>query len=255
MRSAPTTIVASDGPCSASPSRMTSATVSPGRSAIADARASGREKIAPIDARTAFGPYGIRAAGADHDAAGAEGQRGAQHGADVARIAHAPERHAARSGRLGEALLEDADRPCPRPQRGRVREEPRLDLLTVEPAARRREQVHRPPAGRGGRPHEVLALGHEQPRPRPLAPRGELADLLELGVVGARDGHEKRAPSLRESAPVRCSVWRSRDQAADASRAASTNRRKVSGSRTAMSARTLRSSSMPASERPWMNVP
>ena len=43
------------------------------------------------------------------------------------------------------------------------------------------------------------------------------------------------------------------EAAAAASRARSANRRKVSGSRTAMSASTLRSSSIPASLSPWMN--
>src|SRR5918999_1977966 len=60
----------------------------------------------------------------------------------------------------------------------------------------------------------------------------------------------KRAP---QRAPGRVRFRGSRGYAATASRARSAKRRKVSGSRTAMSASTLRSTSIPASFRPCMN--
>ena len=90
-----------------------------------------------------------------------------------------------------------------------------------------------------------------------LAPARELADLLELLVVGAGDHHgrNEKGAVLQEAAPGEAGVGgRLGGRAADASRAASANRRNVSASRTAMSARTLRSSSTPASLRPCMKV-
>ena len=53
--------------------------------------------MAPIEARTACGGW-VRGARAEYDAAGAERERRAQHGADVARIVDAPERDADRPG-------------------------------------------------------------------------------------------------------------------------------------------------------------
>ena len=59
-RSAPTTSVTSRASISASgrPVRAASATLWPGSSPMFATRTTGTSKIAPIDARTAFGPYG-----------------------------------------------------------------------------------------------------------------------------------------------------------------------------------------------------
>ena len=111
------------------------------------------------------------------------------------------------------------------------------------------------PARRGGGLDQVLALGHEQVAAgRASAFCWSLRIVLSLFVVLGGDHwavtERKRAPrwAPREFASVVAD-----DQAAAASRARSAKRRNVSGSRTAMSASTLRSSSIPASFRPCMN--
>ncbi len=93
-------------------------------------RATGTEKIAPMLARTALGPYGSAQPGPERDRRGAEGERRAQDGADVARVADAPQRDAAagRSG-LGPALLVDRRRARARPERRDAREHLGLDVL------------------------------------------------------------------------------------------------------------------------------
>jgi hypothetical protein len=70
--------------------------------------------------------------------------------------------------------------------------------------------MHRRPACLGGRGDEILPLGDEQPRPRALTPAGELADLLELRVVGTGDGHgvigHEKGAFPEGEAPVRSCV-------------------------------------------------
>jgi hypothetical protein len=69
-------------------------------------------------------------------------------------------------------------------------------------AVGREARVRVPPGGVGG-VQQILALGHEQPQlVAPLA-AGELADLLELFVVGAGDRHraKERAPLRLEGRP------------------------------------------------------
>jgi hypothetical protein len=107
----------------------------------------------------------------------AEGPRAAQHGADVAGIAHAPQGHAQRSADGAPALLEHAERAGARAQARDAVEQLGLD---VDAGA---QLVDRGPAGLRRRRQQVLALGHEAP----LAAALEPADLFELLVVGAGD--------------------------------------------------------------------
>jgi hypothetical protein len=79
-----------------------------GSSASVLKRASAVAKIAPIEARTAFG-RGVGGVGADRHAGGAERVRGADDRADVARIVHAPQRDRERPADGIPALLEDGD--------------------------------------------------------------------------------------------------------------------------------------------------
>jgi hypothetical protein len=110
---------------------------------------------------------------------------------------------------------------------GDPREQLGLDLDAVDAAPRRDEDEVGRDAGVACGREEVLPFGDEQLL---VAATLKPADQLELRVVGAGD----QALSL-------------------AALAASQIPANVSGSRTAMSARTLRSSSMPAACTPWMN--
>ena len=194
-----------------------------------------------------LGPVGIGGVGSDGHAVRAEGQRAAQDRPHVARVVDAPQRHAQRAGRaLGPPLLVDGERAGPRAQRAHLGQRLGLDVLTGHVALERR------PPGRVGGGEQVLALGDEATA---VVPAKQPADLLELGVVVGGDhrcGHKKGAFA---EAPGRFGFVGLAGYAADASRAASAKRRKVSASRTAMSARTLRSSSIPASLSPCMKVP
>ena len=113
-----------------------------------------------------------------------------------------------------------------------------LDLGAVEAGAGGDEPLDGGPAGGLGGRDEVLALG------------GEARRASFLGGVAGTLGTAGEAPGLFE-----LRVVRGGDQAAApaASLAASARAANVSGSRTAMSARTLRSSSMPAAAMPLMN--
>ena len=191
--------------------------------------------------------------------------------------------HAQRPDGRAPALLVDGEHARARAERGDARERRRLDL--VEAAARRARvpAAGSPRAARG--PPACAATMRSSPsamkvplrsrsrrrcRRRRAFRRGFWAEddgghgVVWSGsclVVGAGcSGKSRRAPFPRSGAtPVEAVVCglgaadRARAQAADASRAASAKRRKVSASRTAMSASTLRSSSIPASERPCMN--
>ena len=124
-----------------------------------------------------LGAEGIGRLGPQRDRRGAEGQRAAQHRADVAGVAHAPQRHAQRAADRAPTLLEDAQRAGARAQARDAVEQIGLD---VDPGA---QLVDRRPARIGGGRQQVLALGHEAP----LAAALEPADLLELLVVRAGD--------------------------------------------------------------------
>ena len=163
------------------PSPAASATRRPGSSSTPRTRASGHRED-----RAHRGPHGlvpvrIGAARAERDAAGAERQRRAQHGADVARVPDAPQRHAQRAGRRRRpALRVDRRAPaCPspsaRPWPAAAARPPRPS--SPEPAATSRIDA-RPARGLGGL-DQVLALGDELAHlVAPLAAR-ELADLGE----------------------------------------------------------------------------
>ena len=221
-------------------------------------RATGTSNSAPIEARTALGPYGSALPGpsATLPAPNASAER-----STVPTLPGSLTPHSARqtgpTGRRRPALAVDADRARAGAELRHAGEHVRRDRDAVEPAALGHVDRLGLPARAGRGLDQVLALGDEQPQlVAPLA-AGELADLLELFVVGAGDRHgsgQKKgaAPIRRGAREVGLVVA---GQAVDASRALSANRRKVSGSRTAMSASTLRSSSMPASLRPCMNVP
>ena len=118
----------------------------------------------------------VGAAGAERDARRPEGQRAAHHGADVAGVAHAPQRNAQRAGRLRPALLEDARaRACPSPAPRR---------RAAAPPPRRRRRAARTPAP-SPRPRQRRA----GPRPRRQSADAALAlqaaDFLELvGCAG-----------------------------------------------------------------------
>ena len=95
---------------SGAPSRATSAIRRPGSSATSRTRATGTENSAPIEARTALWPYGSALPGPSATQRRAERQRGADDRADVARVADAPQRDAARPDGRRPALRVDADR-------------------------------------------------------------------------------------------------------------------------------------------------
>ena len=174
-------------------------------------RATGTAKIAPIDARTALGPNGIGACpGPSATLPAPNASAAAQHRADVARVADAPQRDAQRpAGRRAQRCVVDRRaRACPSRARRPSASSVRRDLLAVQARARGDEPRRRRPARGVGGGEQVLALGHERAQlVAPLAAR-ELADLLELVVVGAGDhGHgTKRAPlrwrGAREAAGV-----------------------------------------------------
>src|SRR6185436_7965845 len=94
---------------------------------------------------------------------------------------------ARRASRLDPALRPDGDRPRSRAQAGDVREQPRIDLLTAEPAARRREQEARRGARRQPRLDQVLALGNEGGLALAVLALVQLADQLQLFVLRAFD--------------------------------------------------------------------
>ena len=96
---------------------------------------------------------------------------------------------------LGPALLVHRQRPRPGAKLRDVRQQLRLDLDAVQPAARRAVALQRRPAGRVGGRKQVLALGDEAARLLTRAPPRELADLLEAVVVRGADG---QAWSLNE---------------------------------------------------------
>ena len=199
-------------------------------------------------------PVGIGAPRPERDARGAERVRRAQHGPDVARVAHAPQRDAQRPGGLaGPALRVDGQRPRARARAARrspAAAAPTSSPSSPEPAATSRIDAAQPAASAAAIRSSPSATNSpilsRHLRPASLRTWVRLS-LWGLVITGEKNG--------------RRSVWRGArgsgvfgGQADDASRALSAKRRKVSASRTAMSASILRSTSMPASLRPCMKV-
>jgi hypothetical protein len=124
----------------------------------------------------------VGGARAERDRAGAERERAADHGADVAGVVDSPQRDAARR-RRGPALRVDADRPRTGAELGDLGEHVRRDVDAVESAALGDvDRARRPAGGLRGR-DQVLALGHERRELVAPAAAVELADLLEGFVV------------------------------------------------------------------------
>ena len=194
-----------------------------------------------------LGRVGVGAAGTEHHRAVAQRVRGADDGAHVAGVVHAVQVGREVPAGSREPAPVDADHPRAGPQRADLVQQLGLDVLA-------RDQQHLGLQARGlGGLDQVLALGREQVELVPPAPVGQLADGLEVWVVGGGDHGVRNKKGRLAGRPGRSCVCLV-DQAAAASRARSAKRRKVSGSRTAMSASTLRSSSTPATLRPCMKV-
>ena len=152
----------------------------------------GTRKIAPIDARSAFGPVGS-AQPVESATAGAERVGGAQQRPDVPRVGDVPERERDRP-RAARQLVAPVDARSPaadarasRPPRAAPARRPR-----PRPAARRPDPA---------RVDEVLALDDEQAELVAPAPLVQLADELQLLVV-ARGDH-RRASRRATSDSVR----------------------------------------------------
>ena len=216
-RSAPTSSVASpgSGPVSGSPSPATSAMRSPGRSArrpLLVARCARRRSRHPRDRHREdrpharphrLGPVGVGAAGAQRDAGRSERERAAQHGADVAGVADAPQGDAQRARRRRPALLVDRERARARAQRRCAREQLGLDLGALEPAAGGDEPLDAAPSRRRRPPRAG-------PRPRPRsappcrarcgAPRALASFRRWLWGDWMAVMERKRAPSRRSGA-------------------------------------------------------
>ena len=141
------------------------------------ARAGPRTR-APIDARTAFGPYGSAVPGPSATRGGAERLRRAQHRADVARVVDAVQVHAQRPGRRRRPpLLVHRERPRARAEARRRRQQRRLDLDARQAAARR---AYRSMAStRRRRPPTA------DPRPRPRTARRARASAGAGGACGS----------------------------------------------------------------------
>ena len=203
------------------------------------------------------GPEGVGASRSQDYRAADQGEGGPDHGADVSGIGDAMEIDAGGDRLVRPAALPDADRAGARAERGEAIEERRLDLGPTQPLPGRGEQLDRLGAGLPRRRQQVLALADEEaialPRPPPL----QAPDQLQLLVVGAGDQSISASSRQQKGRPL-CGppgkvAGDALAQAAAPSRARSTNRRKPSGSLTAISASSFRLTSTPAWSRPWMN--
>ena len=224
-------------------------------------------KIAPMRRAGGFGPYGSALPGPGRRTP-LRTPRRAEDRADVARVVDAVQVDADRAERRRR---ETAPRRWPaRVCRRRARRRsPAPPHRPRAPAARcPRRRTARPASSRSHRPRRV------GPRPRPRTGRRargpgggpatcgssfsfSLWGLVIAGMSGevSRVGlvQQKGRRSFRSGAQVAVLDVGFAQPAASASRARSAKRRKVSASRTAMSARILRSSSTFASWRPCMN--
>src|SRR5439155_6760242 len=154
--------------------------------------------------------------------------RGAEQRPEIPRVRDPPERERQRRQAAREIVpAVDADHARRMGERRVLGEQLRRDVLA------RHEQLDRLDPCLPGRVDEVLALGHEEPELVAPAPVGELADELELLVVAGDD----QAAVCCSSADFACCAMAP----------------KAAGSLTARSARTFRSSVIPALRQPATN--
>ena len=202
-----------------------------------------------------LGPERVRAARPQHHGAVAERVGRAQHRAHVARVAHAMQVHRtagrrARSGASGRPPPPGCRCPARLPARsssGSTSSPARSSSSGSHPASRAASTRSSPSAANS----PVSSRSRLRCRRR-RSLSWELSAEVITGVPGTGQGTKKGASVGALGVVLRPVAW---VQAAAASRAVSAKRRNVSGSRTAMSASTLRSSSTPASLRPCMKVP
>ena len=204
------------------PSRATSAIRRPGSSAtLAHAGHRAPRTARPSRPARPWGRTGRRCRGrARRSGAERERERSA-----VPTLPGSLTPHSARQtgpdGRGRPALAVDAERARARAELGHRREHVRRDRHALQPAALGGvERLGRPAGARGGL-DQVLPLGDEQPQLVPPLAAGELADLLELFVVGAGDRHRAKKgrrsglegrPEVGLSSPVRPSTPRGRSR-------------------------------------------
>ena len=152
---------------------------------------SGTRKIAPTDARSAFGESGS-AQPSERATPAPNASAVLDQGADVPRVGEAPEGEAgvADGGReVGAAV--DADRASGMRQRRDAGEQGLLDRLTGD------EEVHGLDPRGPGRLDEVLPLGGEQPALVAVLPLSEeLADELQRVVVARGDHGRSHSSQL-----------------------------------------------------------
>ena len=186
----------------ARPARATSATVRAGQVLDARRRAPrARRRWRPSRPAPPWRRTGRRCPGPTATLAGPEGERRAQHRADVARDRRRPTAPRTRA------------RPPRAPSAGRRRRARACPSRAARPASRcgatstpsRSSSDGAQPAALG-RLDQVLALGDELARLVAPAPAGELADLAEAVVVGAGDHagrrNKKGARPIRRGARV-----------------------------------------------------
>ena len=201
------------------------------------------------------GSEGVSAAGAEHhDAADQRGRR-SDHGADVPRVGDAVQVDAGG----GRRVLAPALRARPRSPACRSRARRRRRAGPARPRCRPRPSPAAVSSSTGSAPAARAAASRSSPsvtnspsasRERRRASRRTSFSFSFCGLVIIGHPEMKRAAALRTARGKRDGALA---QAAAPSRASSTNRRKPSGSLTAISASILRFTSTPASLRPWMN--
>ena len=151
------------------------------------ARSGGWAKSEPMLARTAFGENGSAQSGPSTTGAAEQRVGGADDRADVAGVGDAVQVDAGRAGPLGPAQRPDRDHPRARAERRDLGQQLRLDLLAAEAAAGGGEHEARLGAGRQAGLDQVLALAREQALALAVLALAQLADQLQLLVLGAGD--------------------------------------------------------------------
>ncbi len=161
-------------------------------------------------------PVRVGAAGPEHHGAAAQRVGGADDRADVAGVGDTVQVETGGLDPLRPALRPDRDRPRSRTQRGDLRQQLGVDLLATEPTAGGGEHEARLDACAEPGLDQVLALGDEQPLALAVLALAQLADQLQLLVVGALDHsccllvsgflllERKRAANRRPAREVRC---------------------------------------------------
>ena len=162
------------------------APASPPRSA----RAGGRAKIEPMLARTAFGENGSAQSGPSATGPSSSACGGADDRADVAGVADPVQVEAGRRRRRRPSAAARPRSPAspsraPRPRPAAPARPPRRPSAG-SPAPRLEQEAR---LGAGGQPglDQVLALGREQPLALAVLALAQLADQLQLLVLGAGD--------------------------------------------------------------------